>query len=115
MSMFEHTFPTRYEYFEAWLTPREWATWKRYSLYYFAEITDSDRKAKELRTEYLNRRHNFNSMPRSEVQILFETMIDEYLTWRNTPEGLDHWQMVARRIRPIRTLQTNRHDTIRIF
>lgn len=104
MSMFEHTFPTRYEYFEAWLTPKEWATWKRYSLQHFAEITDSDRGAKELRTKYLNRKHDFDGMPRSQVRLLFETMIDKYLTWRNTPEGLDYWQDVAQRTRPIRTL-----------
>jgi len=106
MSMFEHTFPTRYEYFEAWLTPTEWATWKRYSLQHFAEITDSDREAKELRTEYLNRKHDFDGMPRSQVRLLFEIMIDQYLTWRNTPEGLDYWRRVAIRTRPIRTLKT---------
>ncbi len=84
---------TRYEYFEAWLTPKEWATWKKHTY-----LTSSSRKA------YLSQEIDFDNMLECEIQDDFVEMIDGQLSWSNTPQGLDYWQRVAERGRPIRTL-----------
>jgi len=105
MSMIEHTFPTRYEYFEAWLTPKEWAVWKKGSIakiMYNNSVTESE--AKKMRKKYLEERHDFEGIRTATRNIMFEVMIDEYLIWRNTAQGLEYWQNVAMRTRPIRTL-----------
>jgi hypothetical protein len=105
MSMIEHTLLSRYEYFEAWLTPKEWATWKKHSVKDFQDLfscTESEARAR--RNEYLNEGFSFEVMADENIRYMFETMVDRYLTWRNTPQGLDYWQRVATRILPIRTL-----------
>lgn len=94
MSTMHSTFPTRYEYFEAWLTPEEWATWKRYT-----HLPSSRRK------EYLNEQIDFDNMLESEVEDEFRDMINAYLDWSDTPQGNAHWNDVwYSRQRPIRTL-----------
>jgi hypothetical protein len=100
------TSPSRYEYFEAWLTPKEWATWKKYSLYHFRDMHEPifDGVPQRKRTEYLNEQIDFDNMLESEAEDEFRDMIDHYLRWRDTPQGVEHWQGVAQRTRPIRTL-----------
>ncbi len=94
MSTMHRTFPTRYEYFEAWLTPEEWATWKRYN-----PATPSRRK------NYLNERLDFDSMTESEVDNDFMNMINEHMVWSDTPQGHPYWREVwLERRAPIRTL-----------
>lgn len=105
MSMIEHTLQSRYEYFEAWLTPKEWATWKKHSLKPFQDLfCCTVNEAKGRRNQYLNEGFPFEEMASVNIQYMFGTMIDRYLTWRNTPQGLEYWQRVAQRTRPIRTL-----------
>lgn len=106
MSTMHRTQQSRYNYFEAWLTPKEWATWKKHSVECFQclfSCTESEAKAR--RNQYLNQdEFPFEAMASDNIQYMFEAMVDRYLTWRNTPQGLGYWQMVAQRTRPIRTL-----------
>jgi len=106
MSTLQRTSLSRYEYFEAWLTPKEWATWKKHSIACFQRtFSCTEGEAKTRRNQYLNQDDfPFEAMATSDIQYMFESMIDRYLTWRNTPQGLDYWQGVAERTRPIRTL-----------
>jgi len=105
MSMIEHTLSSRYEYFEAWLTPKEWATWKKHSVRCFQDLfscTESEARAR--RNEYLNEPFPFEAFTTDTIRYMFETTIDRYLRWRDTAQGVDYWQSVAERRRPIRTL-----------
>jgi hypothetical protein len=107
MSTLQRTLKSRYEYFEAWLTPKEWATWKKHSVKGFQDLfscTESEARAR--RNEYLNEPFPFEAFPTDTIRYMFETTIDRYLSWRNTPQGLGYWQSVALRTRPIRTLKT---------
>lgn len=96
---------TRYEYFETWLTPKEWATWKKHSVRQFMNaygITESE--AKEARKRYLNEEKDFDSLDRLTIHTMFDRMIDHWLLWRLTPQGRDYWGTVSQRTAPIRTL-----------
>jgi len=107
MSMVHHTSLSRYQYFEAWLTPKEWATWKKHSVKNFQDLfscTESEARGK--RNQYLNEGFPFGAMATDDIRYMFGTMIDRYLTWRNTPQGLHYWQRVAQRTRTIRILHT---------
>jgi hypothetical protein len=94
-----------YEYFEGWLTTKEWRTWKRYSVNRienrYACSTD---EARVKRDEYLRKEYDFTSMTRSWIFGMFDSMIDDYIYWVDTPQGVDHWQVVSQRRRRIRTL-----------
>ena len=97
---------TMYEYFEAWLTTKEWRTWKKHSISRFSHrygMTQSE--AKRERDEYLRHEHDFESMTRSQINGMFDSMIDDYLYWYETPQGVDHWGEVSHRRSPIRRLQ----------
>jgi len=105
MSAMHRTSPSRYEYFEAWLTPKEWAAWKKHSVECFQHLfACTQSEARTRRDEYLNEGFPFESFPTNTIRYMFETMIDRYLTWILTPQGLGYWQRVAERTRPIRTL-----------
>jgi hypothetical protein len=107
MSTLQRTLKSRYEYFEAWLTPKEWATWKKHSVKSFQDFFScTESEARERRNEYLNDPFPFEAFPTDTIRYMFETMIDRYLTWVLTPQGVDYWQRVADRRRPIRTLKT---------
>jgi hypothetical protein len=100
---------TIYEYFEAWLTTKEWRTWKKHSVVRFSyrySMTQSE--ARRERDEYLKRDHDFESMTRSQIYNMFESMIDDCFYWCDTPQGTDHWQSVVFRRRPIRRLNRER-------
>ena len=105
MSAMHSTSPSRYEYFEAWLTPKEWATWKRHSVEGFQRLFScTQSEARDRRNEYLNEGFPFEDFTTDTIQYMFGTLIDRYLRWRDTPQGADYWQSVAERTRPIRTL-----------
>ena len=98
-----------YEYFEAWLTTKEWRSWKKHSVARFSYrygLTQSE--ARRERDEYLKHEHDFDSMTHSQICDMFESMIDECLYWVDTPQGVDHWQSVVFRGRPIRRLNRER-------
>ena len=107
MSMVHYTSLSRYQYFEAWLTPKEWATWKKHSVKNFQDLFScTESEARGRRNQYLNKGFSFAAMATDDIRYMFETMIDRYLTWRNTPQGVEYWQRVANRTRPIRILHT---------
>jgi len=93
MSAMHRTSPSRYEYFEAWLTPKEWATWKKYTTLSVSQ-----------RDSYLRAEIPFNPNNHPEVCDAWDDMINYNLRWIGTPQGQDYWQSVAERTRPIRTL-----------
>ena len=96
---------THQEYFEAWLTPKEWATWKKHSLPHFMRRYGvSYREAKVKRKEYLNYVHDYSSWHALSAGSIFSSMIDGLLTWRDTPQGREYWAQVYERRAPIRTL-----------
>lgn len=103
-----------YEYFEGWLTTKEWRTWKRYCIDRIKNRHScSTAEARAMRDGYLRRECDFLNMTNSQVFAMFDSMIDDYIYWVDTPQGVDHWQTVSYRRRPIRILQTLTlwHDT----
>jgi hypothetical protein len=98
---------TMYEYYEAWLTTKEWRAWKRHSVTRFSQrYSVPHSEARRERDEYLRQEHDFGGMTRSLINAMFDSMIDDHLYWGDTPQGIDHWQDVSQRRRPIRRLQT---------
>lgn len=98
---------TMYEYYEAWLTTKEWRAWKKHSVSRFSQrYSVPHSEARRERDEYLRREHDFEGMTRSCINRMFDCMIDDYLYWGDTPQGRDHWHDVSQRRRPIRRLQT---------
>jgi len=96
---------TMYEYFEDWLTTKEWRTWKRYCIDCIENRHScSIAEAKVKRDEYLRKEYDFLNMTRSQVFAMFDSMIDDYIYWVDTPQGVDHWQVVSQRRRRIRIL-----------
>lgn len=84
---------TRYDYFETWLTPMEWATWKKYTY-----LRPSGRKS------YLNENIDFVNMTKDQIEKDFTDMIDHKLDWSETPQGHLYWSNVYSRTEPVRTL-----------
>ena len=98
---------TRYEFFEGWLTPDEWRTYKKHSVSRFSQrYSVPHSEARRERDEYLRREHDFEGMTQSCINRIFDSMINDHLYWGDTPQGIDHWSEVSRRRSPIRRLQT---------
>ena len=95
---------TRYELFEAWLTPKEWATWKKHSLRRFMEIhAVSLHTAKGIRKRYLNEQITIDLSSSFEVNEEWDDMTNRHLRWVATPQGHSYWSSVNNRSEPIRT------------
>ena len=96
---------TRYELFEAWLTPKEWATWKKHSVTRFMRINGTSRDtAKERRKMYLNEQVNIDVNDTCKLSDEWDDMTNKYIRWDDTPQGHSYWERVNRRFQPVRTL-----------
>lgn len=96
---------TRYELFEAWLTPREWATWKQYCLRRIMRVNAVSRDtAKAIRKRYLNEQVTIDMNNEHEVYDEWDHMTNHYLRWTDTPQGHNYWSNVNSRTAPVRTL-----------
>lgn len=103
---------TMYEYFEAWLTTKEWRAWKKHSVSRFSHrYAVPHSTARQKRDGYLKHEHDFEGMSRSCINAMFDSMIDDYLYWSDTPQGIDHWSEVSRRRSPIRRVYNGRRST----
>lgn len=96
---------TRYEYFEAWLTTKEWRTWKKYTINRLVVSQGVSRNtAKAIRDRYLREEIPFDTNNHPEVCDAWDDMISYRLRWMDTPEGYSHWERVCMRFAPVRTL-----------
>lgn len=98
---------TRYEYFEAWLTPKEWATWKRYSLRRFSQLyghgTMNLIEARAKRKWYLCE-EQVNLSTSRDINDEWDDMTNRLIRWADTPQGHSYWERVNARTRAVRVL-----------
>jgi len=96
---------TRYEFFEGWMTPKEWRTYKKYTVNRLISTMGVSRDtAKGMRDTYLREQILFDPSSRLEIDDAWDDMINYRLRWIDTPEGQDYWQRVCNRCAPVRTL-----------
>lgn len=94
---------TRYEYFEKWMTHEEWETWKRLSPSRFKSVHELPnlREARLRRKSYLNKQVEYVCI--GDAIDDFQTMVNMYLHWSETPQGHSHWYVIHNeRTNPIR-------------
>jgi len=92
---------TRYEFFEAWMTPEEWREWKRSFVIKVREDQGlSKASAIILRERFLEEQVFFNGG----VKMLrdWRDVVDARIIWSRTSQGHNHWQEVYHRMEPIR-------------
>jgi len=100
---------TRYEFFEAWLTAEEWATWKKHCLKRIQVMQGVSRDtAKVIRQRFLHNQVSFNPNNAYEVSDLWDELSNRYIRWADTPQGHNHWSNVNNRREPIRLLPQQR-------
>lgn len=96
---------TRYEFFEGWMTPKEWRTYKKHTVNRLVSTMGVSRDtAKGMRDRYLREEIPFSPSDRIEIDDAWDDMINYRLRWIDTPEGQDYWQRVCNRTAPVRTL-----------
>ena len=96
---------TRYEFFEGWLTPNEWRTWKKHTVNRSIAMQGVSRDtAKAMRDRYLREQTPFDTNNYPEVSDAWDDMINYRLRWADTPEGHSHWERVCMRTAPVRNL-----------
>jgi hypothetical protein len=99
---------TRYELFEAWLTPEEWKEWKIHSVKRFKQMYSlTTQAARDKRNQYLNRVVWFTE-DREAMLIEWDDMTNRHIRWSDTAQGHSHWCHVNRRTEPIRVLSNQR-------
>jgi hypothetical protein len=100
---------TRYEFFEAWLTPKEWAEWKKHSVKRFRHMYGLNlQEARARRKNYLNSQLYFDVTDRPRVLDEWDDMTNRHIHWRDTTQGHNHWSQVNSRTAPCRVLPTPR-------
>ena len=96
---------TRYEFFEGWMTPKEWRTYKKYTVNRLIATQGVSRDtAKAIRDRYLREQTPFDTNSYSEVCDAWDDMINYRLRWAGTPEGHSYWERVNMRTAPVRHL-----------
>ena len=96
---------TRYEFFEGWMTPKEWRSYKKHTVRRLISTMGVSRDtAKDMRDRYLREEIPFSPSNRIEIDDAWDDMINYRLRWIDTPEGQDYWQRVCNRSAPVRTL-----------
>jgi len=95
---------TRYEFFEAWLTPEEWKEWKIHSVKRFKQLHSlTTREARERRDSYL-KIDVTHFTDRQKIQEDWDTMTNRFLRWSDTHQGHSYWSNVNCRTAPCRVL-----------
>lgn len=96
---------TTYEFFEGWMTPKEWRTYKRYTVNRLIVTQGVSRDtAKAIRDRHLRQEISFDPNIPYQLADAWEDMINYRLRWADTPEGHSYWEQVNRRAAPIRAL-----------
>lgn len=97
---------TRYEFFEAWLTPDEWKEWKIHSVKRFKQMYSlTTQAARDKRNRYLSRDVWFIAADRQAVLDEWDDMTNRHLRWSDTSQGHSHWSNVNNRRAPCRTIE----------
>jgi hypothetical protein len=103
---------TRYEFFEAWLTPEEWAEWKKHSVKRFKQMYSlTTEAARERRNRYLTTDITFVTENIWSVSDDWDDMTNRCLRWSDTAQGHSHWSQVNNRRAPCRDLPPTRTIT----
>lgn len=96
---------TRYEFFEGWMTPKEWRSYKKHTLSRLISTMGVSRDtAKGMRDRYLREQILFDPSNHCEVCDEWDDMINYRLRWTDTPEGHSYWERICQRTAPIRIL-----------
>jgi len=96
---------TRYELFEAWLTPEEWKEWKIHSVKRFKQMYSlTTQAARDKRNQYLSRDVWFIATDIRSVRDEWDDMTNRHLRWSDTHQGHSYWSHVNMRTEPVRLL-----------